>query len=84
MSSPSQTRDSRIRQLVNIAEAILEGGASQHLLFDKLDLAGFRLWPTLREKTRKEYVVIAMKMVLSRPHIEFDFLTEGVPPGEVI
>jgi len=83
VSSPAQTRDSRINRLSSIAEAILKGGASQHLFFDKLDKISFRLWPTLQEKTRKEYVVIAMKMVLSRPHIEFDFLTEGVPPGEM-
>ena len=83
MSSPSLIRDSRIKHLVFIAKAILEGGASQHLLIDKLERASFLLWPTLRDKTRKEYAVCALKIVLSKPPFEFDLLTEGVPPREV-
>ena len=82
MPSPLQTRDSRIRELASIVEAILADGASQHLLFDKMDKIAFRLWPTLREKTRKEYVIIAIKMALSKPFADFDFLIEGVPPRE--
>ena len=65
--SPSQTRDSRIKQLVLIAETILEGG-SQHLLIDKLERASFLLWPTLMEKTQREYAVAALKIVLSSLH----------------
>ena len=68
--SPSQTRDSRIKQLVSIAENILEGGASQHLLIDKLERASFRMWPRLMGKTRREYAATALKIVLSSLHTD--------------
>ena len=70
MPSPSQIRVRRIRQLVAVAMAILEGGATTHLLFDKRQRTSFRLWPTLRDNTRREYVVSALKIVRSRPHTE--------------
>ena len=68
MPSPSQTRVLRINRLVTVATAILEGGTTTHLLFDKLEHASFRLWPTLMDNTRREYVVSALKIVLSRLH----------------
>ena len=80
MPSPSQTRALRVRRLVAVARVLLEGGASPHLLFDKLNRVTFRLWPTLRDKTRREYVVSALKEVLSRPHTEFDLLTDTIEP----
>lgn len=85
VSSPSQTRGSRIRHLVSIAEAILESGATTHLLFDKLERASFRLWPTLRKKTRREYVVTALQIVLSRPHTEpvLPMAVGEIPPEEM-
>jgi len=70
MPSPSQTRVLRIRRLVTVATSILEGGTTTYLLFDKLERASFRLWPTLRNNTRREYVVSALKIVSSRPHTE--------------
>lgn len=85
MPSPLLTRDSRIKHLVSIVEAILEGGASQHLLFDKLWALAQRSWPTVRESTRREYVVSAIKTVLSRSHTE-PVLPEALgeaPPQEV-
>ena len=67
-----------------MAMAILEGGATTYLLFDKLQRVSFRLWPTLMDKTRREYVVAALKIVLSRPHTE-SVLPEALgeaPPQE--
>lgn len=68
MPSPAQTRVLRIRHLVAVATSILEGGSTTHLLFDKLERASFLLWPTLRDNTRREYIVTALKIVLSHPH----------------
>lgn len=71
MPSPSQTRDSRIKHLVFIARAFLEAGVPSHLLCDKLERVSWRLWPTLGSKTRREYIVSALKAVLERPRDEF-------------
>ena len=80
MPSTSQLRDMRVQRLVSVARVLLEGGAFQHLLFDKLDRISLGLWPTLREKTRREYVIIAIKILHSRPDTEAVF-PEAVSPG---
>jgi len=76
--NPAQTREQRILRLVAVARDLLECGVSIHLLCDKLRHLSFRLWPTIKEKTRKEYVVVAMRAVLSQPLIDLDFQSEAV------
>jgi len=38
------------------------------------------LWPTLQEKTRKEYAISALKIVLAKPPVEIDILTDTIEP----
>ena len=85
MLSPSQIRVLRIRRLVAVATAILESGATTHLLFDKLERASFRLWPTLRDKTRREYVISSLKIVHSRLYTKpvLPETVEEAPPQEL-
>lgn len=80
--SPAQVRDIRVQRLASIARVLLESGTFQHRLLDKLDQIGFTLWPTLRKKTRREYVNIAIRMVLSRPHAEVVLPEKGTPGVE--
>jgi len=70
MPSPSQTRDLRVRRLVAMARILLEGGVTYNSLYDKLWAVAQRSWPTVRESTRTDYVISAMKTVRSRPHTE--------------
>ena len=81
MPSPSQTRDSRVKCLVSIARAFLEAGVPSHLLVDRLEQASWRLWPALRDKTRREYITAALKTVFSRPPAE-TVLPEAVEPSQ--
>jgi len=69
MSSPSQTRDSRVKCLVSIARAFLEAGVPSHVLASKLERASWRLWPALRDKTRREYITAALRTVLMSSQI---------------
>jgi len=81
--TPSQIRASRIKHLVFIAGAFLEAGVASHLLCDKLERASFRLWLTLRDKTRQEYVVSALKMVSEGPRDESGVIEAVEPLQEV-
>ena len=85
MPSPSQTRALRVRRLVAVARALLEGGVASHFLFDKLWALAQRSWPTVRESTRRDYIVSAIKTVTSRTHTE-SVLPEALgeaPPQEM-
>lgn len=76
MLNPSQTRESKILRLVAVAHDLLEAGVSSHRLFDKLLLITFRLWPGVRERTRRSYTVAAIRVVLSQPSVELNLLSE--------
>jgi len=68
--SPSQVRRLRVDRLIIFARAFLEAGVPSHLLVDRLEQASWRLWPALRDKTRREYITAALRTVLSRPPAE--------------
>jgi hypothetical protein len=76
MPTPVEVRRIRINYLIIFAKKLLEAGVPSHLLCDKLERASFRLWPALRDKTRREYVVAALKTVLSRPTASADILPQ--------
>ena len=81
--TPSQVRSQRIRRLVVLAEKLVAGGV-EYSLYDRVERASWRLWPTLRDKTRREYITAALKMVLSRSPAESDTIPEAeqVPQKE--
>ena len=83
MPTPVEVRRIRINYLIIFAKKLLEAGVPSHLLCDKLERASFRLWPGLREETRRSYVVSALKIVLSRPPAESVRPEAVVPPQEV-
>ena len=60
--SPLQLREMCVQHLIAVAGALLEGGASRHLLFDKLDWFSFRFWHDLTKGTRRSYVVAALAL----------------------
>ena len=63
MPNPSQTRELRILRLVTLAKDLIDVGVAYHLLFGKLWALAQRSWPTVRESTRRDYVVSAIKAV---------------------
>jgi len=76
MPTPVEVRRIRIDCLIIFAKKLLEAGVPSHLLVDRLEQASFRLWPGLREETRKSYVRSALRMVLSRPTASADVLPQ--------
>jgi hypothetical protein len=69
MPSPSRIREEKIRRLVVLAEKLVAGGI-EYGLFDRLELAAQRAWPSTREVTLKSYVRSALRTVLSHPPAE--------------
>ncbi len=78
MPNPSQTREANILRLVAVANDLLKVGVSSHRLYDKLLLISFRLWPWIREGTRRSYTVAALRVVLSPPYVASNLLNETV------
>ena len=76
MPSPSQLRYIRVQRLIEVTEDLIEAGVSKHFLFGKLDRFCFRLWPELREGTRRSYVISALRVIMSQPTVASELLTE--------
>jgi ribulose bisphosphate carboxylase small subunit len=78
--SPSEIREARIRHLVVLAEKLVARGV-EYALYDRVERASWRLWPTLGSKTRRSYVQSALRIVLEGSREE-PVLPEAIEPSQ--